>query len=95
MIKSLAKGKESSIHHKIRKAKDENFTDLLCEFFDQTNEELIVKSDSNYKTNKLKFLLCLDNAEGIVDKKGEGKKTNKFLQDLLEKCKNIRIIITS
>lgn len=34
MIKSLAKGKESSIHHKIRKAKDENFTDLLCEFFD-------------------------------------------------------------
>ena len=34
IIKNLAKDKESSIHQKIRKARDENFTELLCEFFD-------------------------------------------------------------
>ena len=40
IIKNLGLSTDDSIYQKIKKAKDENFTEILQEFFDQNNKEL-------------------------------------------------------
>ena len=70
--------------------------DCLEEFFDQSNEELLLKNRPiTNKQEKQKFVICFDNVQDIISKHDEGKMFRSFLSHLLERCKNLHIILTS
>ena len=72
VIKSLDLTPEDSIHHKIKKAREWEFLELLEEFFDQRTERFKLRNKVSNHDFSLKFLLCLDNAQDLIRQKFDG-----------------------
>ena len=67
IVKSLKLGHESELYQRIQNAENEMWYDCLEEFFDQSNEELLLKNRPiTNKQEKRKFVICFDNVEDLI-----------------------------
>ena len=62
IIKSLNLAPEDAIYQIIKKSHNEQFFEIITEFFDQKTEKLRLKNKKVNRKSELKFILCLDNA---------------------------------
>ena len=96
IIKSLRLERESELCQRIEDAEQEVWFDCLEEFFHQHNDELMLKNKIiTNKSEQMKFMICFDNAEDLITEPIEGDLFRLFLSNLLERCSNVSVVITS
>ena len=86
----------SSKRQVVERSDFEEFSHLLADFFNQSDEDFVLNNKRKDKRSKLTFLICLDNCEDLLSSRKEDSiKFQSVILELWKKCKCLSIMIST